>query len=89
MFEYVMLEGVNDADDDARRVVDLVQGMSAKVNLIPYNDGPGLPYQAPRFDRVLDFQKILLDRKIPTFIRISRGRDISAACGQLSLASQQ
>jgi 23S rRNA (adenine2503-C2)-methyltransferase len=89
MFEYVMLEGFNDSDDDARRVAGLVQGMSAKVNLIPYNGGPGLPYQAPPFDRVLDFQKILLDRKIPTFIRISRGRDISAACGQLSLASQQ
>ncbi len=89
MFEYVMLESFNDSDDDARRVAGLVQGMRAKINLIPYNGGPGLPYQAPRFDRVLDFQKILLDREIPTFIRISRGRDISAACGQLSLANQQ
>ncbi len=85
MFEYVMLEGVNDADDDAYRVASLLAGMQAKVNLIPYNSGPGLPYRAPEFDRVLAFQKILMDRNIPTFIRISRGRDISAACGQLSL----
>ena len=89
MFEYVMLEGFNDADDDARRVADMIQGMHAKVNLIPYNGGPGLPFCAPQFSRVLDFQKILLDRNVPTFIRISRGRDISAACGQLSLANQQ
>ena len=88
MFEYVMLEGFNDADDDARRVADLLRDLRAKVNLIPYNSGPGLPYRAPRFDRVLDFQKILMDRNIPTFIRISRGRDISAACGQLSLAEE-
>ena len=86
MFEYVMLEGFNDSDDDARRVADLVGDMRAKVNLIPYNSGPGLPFRAPQFDRVLDFQKILMDRNVPTFIRISRGRDISAACGQLSLA---
>jgi 23S rRNA (adenine2503-C2)-methyltransferase len=87
MFEYVMLEGCNDADDDARRVADLVGDMRAKVNLIPYNSGPGLPFRAPTFERTLEFQKILMDRHIPTFIRISRGRDISAACGQLSLAS--
>ena len=69
-------------------MADLVGDVRAKVNLIPYNSGPGLPYRAPRFDRVLGFQKILMDRNIPTFIRISRGRDISAACGQLSLAEE-
>src|SRR5579862_7879878 len=77
MFEYVMLEGFNDSDDDARRVADLVGDLRAKVNLIPYNSGPGLPFRAPQFDRVLDFQKILMDRNVPTFIRISRGRDIN------------
>ena len=87
MFEYVLLEGCNDADDDARRVADLLQDMRAKINLIPYNSGPGLPFRAPPFERALAFQEILMDRKIPTFIRISRGQDISAACGQLSLAS--
>jgi len=86
MFEYVMLDGFNDADDDARRVADLLRDLRARVNLIPYNSGPQLPFRAPPFERALAFQKILMDRRIPTFIRISRGQDISAACGQLSLA---
>jgi len=86
MFEYVLLDGFNDADDDARRVADLLHGLRAKVNLIPYNSGPQLPFRAPPFERVLAFQKILMDRRVPTFIRISRGQDINAACGQLSLA---
>lgn len=85
MFEYVMLDGVNDSDADARRVAALVGDLRAKVNLIPYNSGPELPFRASKFDRVLAFQKILVDRGIPTFIRISRGQDIRAACGQLSL----
>jgi 23S rRNA (adenine2503-C2)-methyltransferase len=86
MFEYVLLDGFNDADDDARRVADLVGDLRARVNLIPYNSGAQLPFRAPPFERVLAFQKILTDRRIPAFIRISRGQDISAACGQLSLA---
>jgi 23S rRNA (adenine2503-C2)-methyltransferase len=85
MFEYVMLEGFNDADDDARRVADLLGDLCARVNLIPYNSGSQLPFRAPPFERIVAFQKILVDRRIPTFIRISRGQDISAACGQLSL----
>jgi 23S rRNA (adenine2503-C2)-methyltransferase len=84
-FEYVLLEGFNDADADARRVADLLRDLRAKINLIPYNTGPELPFRAPRFERVVAFQKILTDRRIPTFIRISRGQDIRAACGQLSL----
>ena len=84
-FEYVLLEGFNDADADARRVASLLRDLRAKVNLIPYNSGPELPYRAPAFERVVAFQKILADRRIPTFIRISRGQDIRAACGQLSL----
>jgi 23S rRNA (adenine2503-C2)-methyltransferase len=85
-FEYVMLDGINDSDADAGRVANLLRDIRAKVNLIPYNSGPELPYSAPKFERVLAFQKILSDRRIPTFIRISRGQDIRAACGQLSLA---
>ncbi|MGO8791516.1 MAG: 23S rRNA (adenine(2503)-C(2))-methyltransferase RlmN [Terriglobia bacterium] len=85
-FEYVLLDGFNDSDADARRVADLLRDLRAKVNLIPYNSGPELPYRAPKFERVLAFQKILTDRRIPTFIRISRGQDIRAACGQLSLS---
>jgi 23S rRNA (adenine2503-C2)-methyltransferase len=84
-FEYVLLDGFNDADADARRVADLLRGLRAKVNLIPYNSGPELPFRAPPFERVVAFQNILTDRYIPAFIRISRGQDIRAACGQLSL----
>ncbi len=85
-FEYVMLDGFNDSDADARRVADLLRDLRAKVNLIPYNSGPGLPFRVPKFERVVAFQKILTDCRVPTFIRISRGQDIHAACGQLSLA---
>jgi len=84
-FEYVLLDGINDSDADAQRVAELLHGMRAKVNLIPYNSGPELPYRASPFERVLTFQQILSDRHIPAFIRISRGQDIRAACGQLSL----
>jgi 23S rRNA (adenine2503-C2)-methyltransferase len=84
-FEYVLLDGCNDADADARRVADLLRDLRAKVNLIPYNSGPELPFRAPPFERTVAFQKILSERRIPAFIRISRGQDIHAACGQLSL----
>jgi len=88
-FEYVLLDGFNDSDADARRVADLLRDLRAKVNLIPYNSGPELPFRAPQFERVVAFQKILTDRRVPTFIRISRGQDIRAACGQLSLEGMQ
>jgi 23S rRNA (adenine2503-C2)-methyltransferase len=85
-FEYVMLDGVNDADADARRVAELVSGLKCKINLIPYNGGPELPFRPSPLRRVLGFQAILTSRKIPSYIRISRGQDVRAACGQLSLA---
>ena len=85
-FEYVMLDGVNDADADARRVVKLLTGLKAKINLIPYNGGPELPYKSSPMRRVMAFQDILVARDIPAYIRISRGQDVRAACGQLSLA---
>ena len=88
-FEYVMLEAVNDSDDDALRVSRLLRGLKAKVNLIPYNPGSELPYRPSPPGRVLAFQKVLTGRDIPTFIRISRGQDIRAACGQLALAGEQ
>jgi len=83
-FEYVLLGGVNDALDDARRLADLVRGIPAKVNLIPYNANPGLPYVAPRPERVVEFQEALAARHLTVVVRKSRGRDISAACGQLA-----
>ncbi len=88
-FEYVLLAGVNDSDADARRVAAMLQGIRAKVNLIPYNSGTGLSYQPSPLGHVLKFQKILQERQIPAFIRISRGQDIMAACGQLRLGSME
>jgi 23S rRNA (adenine2503-C2)-methyltransferase len=82
-FEYVLLDGVNDAPEHAREVAELVRGIRAKVNLIALNPGAELPYRTPDEERVLGFQRILVMAGIPTFIRRPRGRDIFAACGQL------
>jgi len=82
-FEYVLLDGVNDAPENAREVVRLLNRIRAKVNLIALNPGPDIPYKTPKQDRVFKFQQILLDADIPTFVRRPRGRDIYAACGQL------
>jgi len=84
-FEYVLLDGFNDADADAQRVGKLLGGIRAKVNLIPYNSGSELPYRASPMERVLAFQQVLAECRIPAYIRISRGQDIGAACGQLRL----
>lgn len=85
-FEYVLLDGVNDSEADAVQVAHLLDGLAARVNLIPYNGGPALPYRPSPLERVYRFERVLCDRGIPAFIRISRGQDIMAACGQLSLA---
>jgi 23S rRNA (adenine2503-C2)-methyltransferase len=88
-FEYVMLGGVNDAAEDARRVVRLLGPLkSVKVNLIPWNPGE-LPYRESSAERIEEFRQILVDRGIPTFVRYSRGRDVMAACGQLALTQIQ
>jgi 23S rRNA (adenine2503-C2)-methyltransferase len=85
-FEYVMLGGVNDAAEDARRVVRLLAPLkSVKVNLIPWNPGDELPYHESRADRIEEFRRILVERGVPAFVRYSRGRDVMAACGQLAL----
>jgi 23S rRNA (adenine2503-C2)-methyltransferase len=82
-FEYVLLDGVNDTPEDARRLVRLLSGIKAKVNLIPLNPAPGIPYDRPSDARVDRFAQILADRRITVSVRKSRGRDIRAACGQL------
>ena len=82
-FEYVMLAGVNDTPEDARRLARLLTGIKAKVNLIPLNPAPGIPYTRPSDDAVDRFAQILADRYITVSVRKSRGRDIRAACGQL------
>jgi 23S rRNA (adenine2503-C2)-methyltransferase len=83
-FEYVLLGGVNDTAKDARRVVRLISHIRAKVNLIPWNPG-NLPYRAPTAESIEEFQRILVDKGVPTFVRYSRGQDVFAACGQLAL----
>jgi 23S rRNA (adenine2503-C2)-methyltransferase len=84
-FEYVLLGGINDAAEDARRVVRLLAPLkSVKVNLIPWNPGE-LPYRESTPERIEEFRRILVDRGVPAFVRYSRGRDVMAACGQLAL----
>jgi 23S rRNA (adenine2503-C2)-methyltransferase len=84
-FEYVLLGGVNDSPEDARRVAKMMTELGrVKVNLIPWNPG-ALPFAEPDQGRVAAFHKILLDRGVPVFTRYSRGRDVMAACGQLAL----
>jgi 23S rRNA (adenine2503-C2)-methyltransferase len=82
-FEYVMLSGVNDTPEDARRLARLLTGIKAKVNLIPLNPAPGIPFERPSDDRVDRFAQILADRYLTVSVRKSRGQDIRAACGQL------
>jgi 23S rRNA (adenine2503-C2)-methyltransferase len=83
-FEYVMLGGVNDTLEDARRLAQLVRGIPAKVNLIPYNENPGLGFSAPAPEAVQAFLDALVAKNLTAVVRKSRGRDISAACGQLA-----
>ena len=86
-FEYVMLAGVNDADDDAQRLVRLLHGVRAKVNLIPFNPFPGVGFSSSSAAVIARFQARLLAAGVHATIRQSRGRDIQAACGQLALAA--
>jgi len=84
-FEYVMLGGVNDAPEDARRVVRLLAPLkSVKVNLIPWNPGE-VPYRESSAEAIEEFRRILTEKGVPAFVRYSRGRDVMAACGQLAL----
>ena len=82
-FEYVLLNGVNDAVENAKQVIELLRGIRAKVNLIALNPGPGIEFSTPEDDRVAAFQQVLIKAGVPTFVRRPRGRDIYAACGQL------
>ncbi|HXH48704.1 MAG TPA: 23S rRNA (adenine(2503)-C(2))-methyltransferase RlmN [Terriglobia bacterium] len=86
-FEYVLLDGINDSDDDARRVAALVRGIKCKLNLIPFNSGTELPYKPSPIERVMGFQEVLRSHEVPAYIRISRGQDVMAACGQLRLGA--
>jgi len=86
-FEYVLLDGVNDSVEDARRLVKLLKGIRGKINLIPFNDWEGSSFARPPLARILDFQTVLLEHGIRATVRWSKGEDIGAACGQLREAA--
>lgn len=88
-FEYVMLNGVNDSDADARALVQLLKGIPAKVNLIPFNPWPGAPFERSSNNRIHAFARIVNDAGYSSPVRKPRGEDILAACGQLKSASQR
>ncbi|SNS24126.1 23S rRNA (adenine(2503)-C(2))-methyltransferase RlmN [Antarctobacter heliothermus] len=88
-FEYVMLKDVNDTDDDARRLVNLIKGIPAKINLIPFNEWPGAPYQRSDWSRIEKFADIIYKAGYASPIRTPRGEDIMAACGQLKSATER
>ncbi len=88
-FEYVMLKDVNDSDEDARKLVQLIKGIPAKINLIPFNEWPGSPYQRSDWKRIKAFSNIIFDAGYASPIRKPRGEDIMAACGQLKSATER
>ncbi|HEX6113557.1 MAG TPA: 23S rRNA (adenine(2503)-C(2))-methyltransferase RlmN [Geminicoccaceae bacterium] len=88
-FEYVMLDGLNDSDADARELVRLIKGIPAKINLIPFNAWPGAPYRCSPPGRIAAFAAIVSRAGYPAPVRTPRGRDILAACGQLKTASER
>lgn len=88
-FEYVMLKDVNDSDEDARRLVKLIRGIPAKINLIPFNEWPGAPYQRSDWERIESFADIVYKAGYASPIRTPRGEDIMAACGQLKSATER
>ena len=88
-FEYVLLDGVNDTPEDARRLVRLLNEVKAKVNLLPLNAAPGIPYERPSDARVDRFARLLAEHGLRVSVRKSRGRDIRAACGQLIVEGQK
>ena len=87
-FEYVMLAGVNDSKEDAHRLVELIKGIPAKINLIPFNEWPGAPYKRSSGNRIHAFADILYNAGYASPIRTPRGEDIMAACGQLKSATE-
>ena len=88
-WEYVMLDGVNDSDDDARALLKRIQGIPSKINLIPFNPWPNSPYQCAPPERIDNFAKIVMKAGYASPVRTPRGDDILAACGQLKTASQR
>ena len=88
-FEYVMLKDINDSDEDAKRLIKLISGIPAKINLIPFNEWPGSPYQRSEWSRIERFADIIHGAGYSSPIRTPRGEDIMAACGQLKSATER
>ena len=88
-FEYVMLKGINDSDQDAHRLIKLIKGIPAKINLIPFNEWPGSPYRRSDWRRIKGFSDIIHNAGYASPIRKPRGEDIMAACGQLKSATER
>jgi 23S rRNA (adenine2503-C2)-methyltransferase len=88
-FEYVLLAGVNDSPDDARRLVSVLQGIRCKVNLIPFNEFPGNMFRRPASDVIETFQRIVRNKGLDVFLRKSRGDDVLGACGQLGRSASE
>jgi len=88
-FEYVMLKGVNDSDEDAHRLMELIKGIPAKINLIPFNEWPGAPYERSSNNRIRAFADIVHNAGYASPVRKPRGEDIMAACGQLKSATER
>src|SRR5262249_31576046 len=88
-FEYVLLAGVNDAPQDARELAKLVGSVKCKVNLIPLNAAPGIPFERPSDAAIARFAKLLSDRGVTVSVSKSRGRGIRAACGQVIVEGQR
>ncbi len=84
LFAYILIEGINDQDKNARELAQKLVDIPCRINLLPYNESEELPYKSPSQDRIKSFQKILRDAGFRTLVRDSRGGDISAACGQLA-----
>ena len=82
-FEYILIRDLTDSLDDAKGLIRLLHGVKFKVNLIPFNETPGGPYQRPEWHSIDAFQQYLLDRGVLATLRISKGQDIAGACGQL------
>ncbi len=85
----MLLDGINDSPEDARRLVKLLRGIRAKVNLIPLNEAAAIPYRRPSDARVDQFGRILAEHHLTVSVRKSRGRDIRAACGQLIVEGEE
>ena len=86
-FEYILIQGINDSPEDARRLARLLQPIRCKINLIPFNPHEGSGFERPAEETILSFQEVLLRKHFTVIIRQSKGQDISAACGQLRARS--